>query len=70
MTQVSQKPPVINRLFILVSRIGMKTRNAVIINYSLKSYNVDWEENSKSIALKYGSTVKTNPAKSILQKND
>ena len=70
MTQVSQKPPVINRLFILVSILGMKTRNA-IINYSLKSYyNVDWEENSKSIALKYGSTVKTNPAKSVLQKND
>ena len=70
------RSPIINHLFIVVSRLRMKTRDVVpwllfvIINYWLKFYNVDWEQNNKLLTLKYCSSAKEKKVyKNILWKN-
>ena len=67
-----RKAAIINCLFIVVSRIYMKTRDEVIIDsYWLKFFNVDCEENNKFHTLKYKRRKKDrkrkNPAKNIMQ---
>ena len=67
--KLNRRAPTINHLFVVVSRLSMivgsynsydrtsKTWDTVIINYSLKLYSVDWEEN-KFLTLKHSITKK------------
>ena len=61
---------IINNLFIVVSRLRMKTRGEVLISY--RFFNVDSEENNKFRTLKYKRRKKDrkrkNPTKNIMLK--
>ena len=47
-------PTIIDHLFIVVSRIRMKTRKLVIINYWFKFCHFEWEENYCNNQIKCG----------------